>query len=677
MDGMPQSITSGFMPQQDQYRAQILVDRWVRDAEALQQWSPLAKECVEFVEGKQWNDADIKHFDNIGRPRVTINKINRLLRLVYGYYSGNRTDISFTPGDDSLATEQVAQVLSKLYAQETGANKTIFEDAQVFLDGMSTGRGFWDIRQNFERNDLGETVAVALDPFSTYLQNDADSYDTQKHSRISTSRWVSLDDIGTEYGEMAAEAVQQVVSGDGWRSFPQSYYWDATEEVTPVRKFGGETGPDGLSEWWVQRQSYLVDDYLKNVRILDMQYKVRQRAACFVDLETGDWKRIPEHWDDDKIGKVLYHAEKLRNPVKVVQRVVNRIRWTAMVGDIMIWDDWSPYDWFTIVGFFPYFRRGKTRGMLDDLLDPQREINKKRSLRVEILGRTANGGWSIHENSMSQPEEENLRKFGSAPGFVMKWSGSEPWMKPERLDHQPRNLEAQTQEENSADDLFEISGVNQSAAGDLDRVQSGKAILARQRQAVVGTRLYFDNWGHSTELKGDLYLNNFQRFYTEERVVREVGETGQIGTTIINQRLTSPDGMSVVGRLNDITLGRYSATVKQVPHADTYEATQFEEMLTIFESLGDIGKQVAMTNPALVVEMSTLPRKNEWKQAIQQAIGMKNAEEQQMQLQEAAKQTGATNVPNTVSAGGRVSPQPAAPQAPAAPQPQPTGVPNG
>ena len=624
MDGLlsppvPVSVASENLPVQDTYRAQILVDRWILDAEALQQWSHGAKECVDFLEGKQWSDAEKAEMERLGRPMVTINKINRLFRLVYGYYAQNKTDISFAPADDSMSTEQVADILSKTYLQETKRNKTMWQDALVFQDGLSTGRGFWDIRQNFERNDLGETVGTCQDPFSTYLQHDADEYDIQKHTRVTTSRWASVDEIGATYGEEAAQRVLQVVSGDGWYSFPQNYYWDKADEVTPNRKFGQEGGGDP-STWWLERISHLVDPYRKNIRLLDMQYKVRVRARCFVDLETGDWSLVPDFWDDDRIGKALYHAETLGNPVKVVNRVINRHRWTSLVGDIMIWDDWSPYDWFTIVPFFPYFRRGKTRGMIDDLKDPSREVNKKRSLRVEILGRTANGGWKIHENALGPEQKANLHKFGSTPGFILEWQGDQPWMSPERLDAQPRNLEAQVQEDDASKDLMEISGINESAVGDLDRVQSGKAILARQRQAVVGTRMYFDNWSQSLELKGSVYLQNFQHFYTEERVVREMGsEEGRLGSIIINQRIMSPDGSSVVSRINDVTLGRYTVVVKETPSADTFEATQFEEMLLLFQQLPILAQVAAQTNPGLILDMTTMPRKSEWKKALQAA----------------------------------------------------------
>jgi hypothetical protein len=56
-----------------------------------------------------------------------------------------------------------------------------------------------------------------------------------------------------------------------------------------------------------------------------------------------------------------------------------RIRHTVTAADVVLYDDWSPYETMTVVPYFAYFRRGKTMGMVEDLLDPQREVNKRRS----------------------------------------------------------------------------------------------------------------------------------------------------------------------------------------------------------------------------------------------------------------------------------------------------------
>lgn len=127
------------------------------------------------------------------------------------------------------------------------------------------------------------------------------------------------------------------------------------------------------------------------------------------------------------------------------------------------------YKTYTKVGFFPYFRRGVTRGMVEDLIDPQREKNKKRSVINDILSRNANSGWIYEENSLDPDQEENLKKYGSSPGIHVKWKsgpgGKRPM--PQRIEPggYPQGLDRL--EEKFSDDMYTISGVNESALGQL------------------------------------------------------------------------------------------------------------------------------------------------------------------------------------------------------------------
>ena len=62
------------------------------------------------------------------------------------------------------------------------------------------------------------------------------------------------------------------------------------------------------------------------------------------------------------------------------------------VNAIVRYSQGSATDGFSLTGYFPYFRRGVTRGMVEDLVDPQKEKNKRRSAEVEVVSKMANGG---------------------------------------------------------------------------------------------------------------------------------------------------------------------------------------------------------------------------------------------------------------------------------------------
>ena len=91
----------------------------------------------------------------------------------------------------------------------------------------------------------------------------------------------------------------------------------------------------------------------------------------YVDPVTGDKRKIPNAWGKKK-------REKFADDygLDIITKKMRRVRWTVTADTVVLFDDYSPYDHFTIVPYFPYFRRGKPFGMVRNLLSPQEQLNK-------------------------------------------------------------------------------------------------------------------------------------------------------------------------------------------------------------------------------------------------------------------------------------------------------------
>lgn len=622
------------LPQQNTEMVRLCADRFWRASQAQQEWAKVAKECTDFFEGRQWTEKQLRALEKAKRPALVFNKIAPLVRLVLGYMRNNRTDISYLPANEGPATSQVGDIITQIMKQVSEVNQMPWVDAEVFMDGIVTGRGFYDTRLNFDENELGEIVSQALDPFCVYVDPDCDKYDLDKGAKfLDVTRWLSYDDVGGAFGEQAAALVRPFIGtsySQTWGGFP---FMDmSSPEITPRRTFGATEDPT-LQPFADFFHTEMIDPTRKMIRCIDMQHKLRVMSDVLIDLETGDKLPVPGDAElavmfpdipkpqrrDNFISKAMYHAERMKNPLVLAKRPIERVRWTVMIGDILVHDDWSPYSTYTVQGYFPYFRRGVTRGMVEDMLDPQREINRRRGLEIEIVGRTAQGGWLLNKDSLTKQEEENFRQNSSLPGFIGTYRG-DPTKKPEKIEASPPPTSMERLEQKATDDLRSISGINESALGELDRVQSGRAIEARQRQAVIAIQMYMDNFSRTKELYGRKGLELIQNFYTEERVFRIIGDGGKIQQFTINQRVMAPGTPDVIDRLNDVTLGRYTVAVDETPLSASFANAQFEEMLNILEKLGPVGQALASTRPDLLVDLSSLPRKEEWAQAIQQAM---------------------------------------------------------
>ena len=592
------------LPRQRAETILLHAERFNYAADHHRDWAEPAKQAVQYYEGNQYTAADRAKLDSEGRPDITINKIKPLVNLVQGYFINNTTDIAYLPGHDGSGTQRLADALTHTSKQISQISHLPWVDSQVFMDGLLTGRGYFDFRLDFHPNDFGQGVWTAGDPFATYLDPDGDDYDPEKWNWIFESRWISIDEVEAVWGRRIHELIKPLANGHSFSDVP-SHLYDGEEEITPWRSFGGEE--DSSRGWRAFSDSLFdwVDTARKNIRLIDTQHYVYVHRWLFVDLETGYRREIPEHWSRERINRVLAYAVSNGDPVTVVRRMVRKVRWTQMIGDILVYDDWSPYSTFTKIPFFPYFRRGKTRGMVEDLISPQDEINKRRSARLNIIGRSSNGGWIYAEGSFNPQQKDNLEQFGSAPGAqieyrVVRLPGGRVAPEPKQIQPSIPPVAMAQLEEEAENDLVEISGINRSALGQIDTVQSGRAIEARQRQAIVGLEGMIANWTMTKQIAGKKQLEVIQEHYREQRVVRVITDAGAPPDQVILNERTAR------GMMNNVSLGTYTVSVDQRPLSKTFLDAVFEEMMRM--------KEIGMPIPDEdIIDASSMPRKDQVK----------------------------------------------------------------
>lgn len=609
------------IPIQDAAKLMLLAERWNRASAAHDIWARGAKRSFDFFEGRQWTEEALGRMNAIGRPALTFNHVNSVVRLLLGFFANNKIDPRILPGYDGTGTEQVAEILTRVLKQVSERSRMPYVDTEVFMDGLVGGRGFFDTRLNFDSNVLGEVRCKSSDPFATYLDPDGSSYDINETcAYVIRTAWTSPDEVEHVFGREAASLIRPLAAGSIPTS-PLTTMRAENGEITPVRYFGADRGDGYGTQWWDTYQSLLgdyVDPLRKNIRAAEFQYQVTEAKRVFVDLETGDTSMVPEHWDAPQVAKALWFAEQAGNPMEIAVRPVKRVRWTVVIGDLFVHDDWSPYRSYTLTPYFSYFRRGFTRGMVDDLIDPQQEVNKRRSAQVEMVTRSNHGGWKYHADALDPQEEARLKRFGAQPGFNIKWKGDR---EPTRVEAAAPPAAMDRLEMKAIDDIRSISGVNESALGENDNAKSGRAIEARQRQAVVGAQTYFDNFSRSKDLQTAVALEVVQDYYREQRVFRILGEDGKFTTTVINQQIADPV-TGAVTKLNDITLGKYSVAIDEQPMAATYATAQFEEITAMIDKLGAMNPAAIPAVMDIWIDASTVPRKDELKQRLQQAMGM-------------------------------------------------------
>ena len=383
-------------------------DRYVRARDnGHLEYIEMAKKCDAFYRGDQWDDNDISNLEAEGRPALTINTVLPTVNTVLGEQSTRRADVQFKPrrGGDS----EVAHTLTKLYMQIADNNKLDWVEQQVFSDGLILdGRGWFDVRMDFSDHVEGEIRITAKDPLDILIDPDAKDSDPKTWNEVFETRWMTLDEIQESYGKKKAEQLQFIAENGN------SYGHDSVEyEETRFGDLDAETDYIGISTTGSD------DDYrnLRALRVIERQHRRMQRVMCFVDPVTGDSRDAPDECSETKVKKF-----GKQYGLSIISKVKRKVRWTVTCDQIVLHDDWSPYDTFTLIPFFAYFRRGRPFGMVRNLLSPQEQLNKIASQELHIVNTTANSGWMVESGSLVGLSADDLEEHGAGTGLVLEYN---------------------------------------------------------------------------------------------------------------------------------------------------------------------------------------------------------------------------------------------------------------
>lgn len=578
--------------------------RWFREAvDAAQEWRDAAQEDYDFVSGNQWSEAERKRLQANGRPALVINRIKPLVNVLSGYQRLNRYDIDFLPRtNDDAQICQVRKGLTKYILDQCDYDS---EESQAFLDASIGGLGWFKVGYKFgDDGKDGEAFVKRADPFGVYPDPESHKPDYSDARYICEASWVDKDELIAAFPEHEA-AIKNLCAE-----------YDSAERMND----------EHIDRLWYAAERH-------KVRLVECWHKKLVNQTVLV---LADGSEVTE----DTLSEADLQGLYLNGMIQGIrQQAVTKVIYASFVDRILLEEMDSPYQHghLPLVPIVCYhFGAGDIpAGIVRDLKDPQREINKRRIQALHILNTTSNGGGWIEQDAMTPEQWREFERKGTTPGHFQKIiPGKISGIHERAVGQMPVavvNAEAQ-----ATQDLPAISGINESLMGtDMPSSSSGRAIELKQKQAITHIAPLFDAlrktkkeiayqlWGRTGK------AGIVPQFYTEHKVYRIEGQNGQQFVEV-NQQVLQQDPIAgiIVHTLNDLSQGEFDIVIADTQASTTQRQAQMWGLVDAVSKLGVPGDLVF----DIIIDLSDIPNKDDIKQRFMQRQ-QEQAQAQQAQAQ--------------------------------------------
>lgn len=546
-----------------------MMERFWKTATGDTNWKNRAIAAFDFYKGKQWDSDVIEKLSREKRPHLTLNKIKPIIRVLSGWQRQNRQGQKVLARRGGVAP--MAEIFTELLKYFYDQSLADYENSMMFFDGVVCGKGWIALDIDYTNDPLnGELLLRRERPMMVYEDPYSQRYDLSDAKFIIRTRWADKEEIEQEFPK-AKKDTAMLATIDAMEREPI-----AGAETADYQKTGDIKD--------LERYRYLVKEYYWR------EYVQERIVANTKTLEFAVAKI-----NDEKAQRLV----NLDPAIRIVDRVMPVLHLTTTVGKLILQDVEDPFEGisaFPLVRFCADWVDGYVKGEVDDLIDPQKEHNKRRSQALHILNTEAHSGYIIEQGALTPEMEAKLDQMGATPGIKIYVKKGYRF---ERI--QPGGLSQGhiTLGEISRNDMKEISNINADLLGQTtERQESGKAMLIRQRQGLLGVETVFDNFDYTQQILGKTILEFIRKtdILSEEEM-----------KAILQERNMETD----LNLLKSRKVGKYQVVMSTKKSTPTQRIADFYALL-------DAAKEGLPIPPELIIEASDLPNKEAILQAIKQ-----------------------------------------------------------
>ncbi len=480
-----------------------------------------------------------------GRPCLTMNRIPAFLKQVTNEQRQQRPAVQINPVGDGADIE-TAEIFEGLVRNiEVNSEAEIAYDT-AFESMATMGFGFWRIITMIEEGSFDQSIKIERikNAFTVYYQPNC----VQPCYEDAVWCFIVADLTPEEYKN----------------KFPDSKMASLADFATI-----GDHQPSWVNAEYLRVAEYFVkEDIPEEIFQTDMgvftQDKIPQ-GAVIQDKRMS--KRTIVHW----------------YTINAIEVLEDTIWYGKFIPIIPVLGDDLDVD-------------GKRylAGMVRNAKDPQRMYNYQISAATEASALQPKAPFLVAEGQTEGHEEEwrqaNIRNFATLT-YKQVDVGGKPAPPPQRQSSDTQLASYSFLIRQADNDLKATTGIYDASLGEKGPDQSGRAILARQKQGDVANLNWTDNLARSIRHTGRVLIDLIPRITTKTKIQRIINPDQSIKHVAITNgkyadtSLSNPAGYD---KVYDLGVGTYDVTVSVGPNYQSKRQEASASKLAIINAYPDI-----------------------------------------------------------------------------------------
>ncbi|MCR4375863.1 MAG: hypothetical protein NUW22_13535, partial [Acidobacteria bacterium] len=507
-----------------------------------------------FASSRQWDPTILAERERDGKVCLTFNRIPQFLNQVVNQARASKPGIQVIPrgGGASLDTADVLQGYVRDVEIKSDADIAYTTAAELQAE---IGLGYIKVTTEFsDENPLAFQQDIRIkrvrNRFSIYMDPNHEEFDASDARFAFQIEDLTKEEYEARFGDETQPA--------GLNEF---------ESIGDDRKYWLPDGGIRIAQYWY------VEEVKEDLVLLEMplpdgappSMKPRQEVIKAVgDLDIKAMKAAGAK----EVSRRTIMRRKVRSCVVNAVRILDGADESGSRGGL-----W-PSKYIPIVPVIgneiDLEGRVDYRGMVRNAKQPQMAYNYWISAATEAVALAPKAPWVMAEGQDENYEEQwdnaNQKNYSRLIYTPVSVGGilSPP---PQRNSVEPPIMAMTALIRQADNDLKGTMGFYDASLGERGPEQSGKAILARQKQGEIGNSQYLDNWSRAIRQVGRIVLDLIPAVMDTPRLIRSIAEDGSPETVQhypgeVPADFQPPEGVT---KVVDLTKGNYDVAISVGP----------------------------------------------------------------------------------------------------------------